>query len=356
MNLCKFIAAVSPQIPEDEDDVADLFGPDEGEWDEATAEPATPSRDIVDGGEVRIDDSYELDSDEPIVAQTPVGKPSPDTPTAEEVALHWLTHIPYRSWCRWCVSGKCRNAAHRQLPEHSREVPLLVADYCFLRDSRDEDVLTCFVGRLYPSRALVAIPCDVKGEDEYAVGRLVEFLRDCGISRMVYMCDQEPAIGAVIRAAVDQLRIQSTWVGAVKENSAVGESQSNGKAVAAVQCVEDQLRVTKGALESRISARIPSQHPVLKWLVAYAAVALNKYMINPSGHTAYRNLHGKKVSERIVEFGEVVLHYVPKKRRHKLDMRWAMGIFLGTKMSSNESFIGLSNGTVVRGRALRALL
>ena len=92
MNLCKFIAAVSPQIPEDEDDVADLFGPDEGEWDEATAEPATPSRDIVDGGEVRIDDSYELDSDEPIVAQTPVGIPSPDTPTAEEVALHWLTH------------------------------------------------------------------------------------------------------------------------------------------------------------------------------------------------------------------------------------------------------------------------
>ena len=60
---------------------------------------------------------------------------------------------------------------------------------------------------------------------------------------MVYMCDQEPAIGAVIRAAVDQLRIQSTWVGAVKENSAVGESQSNGKAEAAIKCVEDQQTV-----------------------------------------------------------------------------------------------------------------
>ena len=166
------------------------------------------------------------------------------------------------------------------------------------------------------------------------------------------MCDQEKAIGAMIQASMDQLSGSATWVGAVRENSAVGESQSNGKAEAAVQCVEDQLRVMKAALESRISARIPSQHPVMKWLVEYSAVVLNKYSVNPSGHTAYHNLHGKKVSERIVEFGEVVLHYVPKKRRHKLDMRWAMGIFLGTKMSSNESFIGLSNGTVVRGRAL----
>ena len=351
MNCCKFIAAVSPSDFDDEDAAADLFGPDEGFDIEVGTEPATPSRDMV-GEEERIDDNHELHMDEATVAQRPAGLTSPYTPTAEEVALHWLTHIPYRSWCKWCVSGKCNNTAHHQLPDHSREVPLLVADYCFLRDHKDQDVLTCLVGRLYPSRALIAIPCDVKGEDEYAVGRLVEFLRDCGITRMVYMCDQEPAIGAVIRAAVDQLRIQSTWVGAVKENSAVGESQSNGKAEAAIKCVEDQLRVMKGALESRISARIPSQHPILKWLVEYAAVVLNKYMINPSGHTAYHNLHGKRVSERIVEFGEVVLHYVPKKRRHKLDMRWAMGIFLGTKMSSNESYIGLSNGTVVRGRAL----
>ena len=38
MNLCKFIAAVSPQNIEDEDNVADLFGPDEGDWDEERAD------------------------------------------------------------------------------------------------------------------------------------------------------------------------------------------------------------------------------------------------------------------------------------------------------------------------------
>ena len=321
-------AAVSPHINlDDEAAAAELFGPDEGDWEENGGEPAVASNDVMDGKEVRIDDLEEIDDDEPVIAQSPVGIPSPATPTAEEVALHWLTHLPYKSLCRWCVSGKCRNTPHHALPGHSREVPLFVADYCFIRDARDDDLLTCFIGRLYPSRALVAIPCDVKGIDEYAVGRLTGFLQDCGVTRMVYMCDQENAIGAMIRAGMGQQRGNATWAGAVRENSAVGESQSNGKAEAAVQCVQDQIRVMKAALESRILEIIPSQHPVMKWLVEYAAVVLNKYSINLSGHTAYHNLHGKKVSERLVNFGKVVLHYAPKKRRHTLDMRWAMGIF-----------------------------
>ena len=90
----------------------------------------------------------------------------------------------------------------------------------------------------------------------------------------------------------------------------------------------------------------------MMWLVEYASVVLNKYHIQPSGRTAYHDLHGKKVDERLVEFGEVVLHYIPRKRRHKLDCRWAIGVFLGTTMFSNECYIGLSNGSVVRGRAL----
>ena len=108
----------------------------------------------------------------------------------------------------------------------------------------------------------------------------------------------------------------------------------------------------KAALESRIGARIPSQHPVMKWLVEYASIVLHKYAIQPTGRTAYHDLHGKKVSEKLVEFGEVILHYVPRKRRQKLDMRWALGVFLGTTMSTNESYIGLANGSVVRGRAI----
>ena len=241
----------------DEAAAADLFGPDD--WDEDNREPAVASRDVNHGGEVRLDSAADEGVDES-VAQAPVGLPSPAKPSAIEVALHWLTHIPYRSWCRWCASAKRQNAPHHSLPSHSREVPLLVADYCFLRDGRDEDLLTCFVARLYPSRALGSIPCDTKGVDAYAVGRLTNFLKDCGISRLVHMCDQERSLGAMIQMSMDQLSGSANWVGGVRERSAVGESQSNGKAEAAVKVVEDQVRVMKAALESRIGARIPSQH------------------------------------------------------------------------------------------------
>ena len=348
------VTAIRPPLnplSADESAAADLFGPDDVEWAEQS-EPAMASRDAVDGGELRIDGDELAGIDEPMLVQTPAGLPSPAQPTAIEIALHWLTHLPYRSWCRWCVSAKRRNAPHLRLPDHSREIPLLVADYCFVRNSRDDDVVTVFVGRLYPSRALVAIPCDVRGVDDYAVGRLAQFLRDCGVKRMVHMADQERSLGAMITSAMDLLSGSSEWAGAVRENSAVGESQSNGKAEAAVQAIEDQIRVMKAALESRLSVRIPSNHPGMKWMVEYAAVILNKYAVQPSGRTAYHDLHGKKISERLVEFGEIVLHFVPKKHRHKLDMRWGIGVYLGTTMATNESFIGLSNGTVIRCRAI----
>ena len=115
-----------------------------------------------------------------------------------------------------------------------------------------------------------------------------------------------------------------------------------------MKAVEDQARVMKGALESRIGARIPSTHPVMKWLIEYVGVVLNKYAIQPDGKSAYHSLHGKKVSERLVEFGEVVMHDVPKKRRSKLDQRWTTGVFLGTTMHSNENYVALTNGCVVR--------
>ena len=183
----RWLCPVSPLSPE-ESAAADLFGPDNG-----FIEEAAQSRDIEGSGELRVDDAEGAEG--PEVAQRPRGMRSPDLPSPEELALHWLTHLPYRSWCKWCVAAKRANSAHVTLPGHSREVPLLVADYCYLRDSRDEYLLTVLVARLYPSRAILAVPCDVKGADEYAVGRLTEFLRNGGITRIVHMSDQESSLG-----------------------------------------------------------------------------------------------------------------------------------------------------------------
>ena len=35
-------------------------------------------------------------------------------PAQEDVNLHNITHLPYRSWCPHCVRGKARRRSHRE--------------------------------------------------------------------------------------------------------------------------------------------------------------------------------------------------------------------------------------------------
>ena len=115
-----------------------------------------------------------------------------------------------------------------------------------------------YVGKLYPSRAVVNIPCNVKGQHEYAVARLSSFFRDCGLQNIVFMNDQESSPADMIRAALRKSGREGEWVGDVPEVSPVGESQSNGRAERAVQLFEDKARTHMAALEARLLAK-PTQ-------------------------------------------------------------------------------------------------
>ena len=42
----------------------------------------------------------------------------------------------------------------------------------------------------------------------------------------------------------------------------------------------------------------------------------------------------------------------PKRLRAKIDMRWRVGIFLGTAERTNEAFVGTVSGSVVKSRAI----
>ena len=143
------------------------------------------------------------------------GLPEVCQPTAEEVAKHNLTHLPYKRWCKWCVAARMLNVPHFSKPPFSRECPLLVVDYCFIKHAGDEAWLTVLVGRVYPSRALFAVPCDHKGPDPYVTRRLAGFLRSCGMLSFTFMSDQEGAIRTMVDEAVRLTKGRSEWVGAV---------------------------------------------------------------------------------------------------------------------------------------------
>ena len=304
----------------------------------------------VDG----FDDQEEVDAETGELSVRPMALPTPKMPSPAVVAHHNLTHYPYRSWCPWCAAARRPNSHHTTCnADRSRNVPMFCADYCFPKDQADPSTITVCVGRMKPSMSVFASVCDTKGpEDQYCLSRLENFLKEEGVSKIAYRSDQEASIIALIERALHNCGKAGTVTDAVPEHSAVGESSSNGTAENTVLQVEGQMRTLKAALEARLGARLPNTHPVMRWLVQHVASILNRQSTNPEGMTPYEYRHGRRSHGRTAEFGERLLYYVPKRLRAKIDLRWRVGIFLGTADRSNEAFIGTRSGNVVKSRSL----
>ena len=117
--------------------------------------------------------------------------------------------------------------------------------------------MTCLVGELYSYSNLIGFVVGVKGPDPFAIARLCDFIRQAGLTKCVYKCNQENSVEALggthARSKVNEHIQQITNESAkraersaqhvssddariiVPEHSAVGESQSNGKAERAVR-------------------------------------------------------------------------------------------------------------------------
>ena len=228
--------------------------------------------------------------------------------------------------------------------------PLLVADYCFVRDNDDKQLCKVLVCKLEPANLLLSIVVDEKGNDEHSITRLAQFIKDSGYLHIVYRSDQEPAIRALFESAAKQVSRHIEQF--VPEASSVGESQSNGKAEAAVKLFEDKLRTYKCALETRIQHRISSDCSALRWMIEHVCSIHNRNVCNNDGRTPFETIHGQRWRGKMVEFGEQVFYYVPKRLRAKLNLRWRLGTFLGNAQSTNECYVAAANGDVIRTRAI----
>ena len=322
----------------------------DGSWDNVEDAPVDIDPEDLAGIGIPSDDDEVVAQSDGEEFQMPRGVPQPKAPSREVRLRHNLTHLPYAGWCPWCVMGRKCNSPHFQSDGSDRSIPLLVMDYAFVRNKEDEVLATMLAGRLYPSRRPLACIVDGKGVDPYAAARMSTFIRESGLSRFnfVYKSDQEGSLVAMMEKAVEKSGRQGI---VVPGNSAVGESASNGRAERTVQAIEDMLRVHKLALEHSIGAQVPSDHAIARWLVEHVADVMFKYTVNPNGLSPYEELHCRKARERRVEFGERVFFNMPKKGRAKLNRRWRLGIYLGHCSNSNEQYIVLINGNVIKARS-----
>ena len=164
------------------------------------------------------------------LAQKPQILRGPHCPSQHEIDLHNLNHLPYMSWCPHCVATRRPNVKHSTSKTEST-LPLLVTDYCYLRDSVDQDPLTVLVARVYPWEMTFSMAVNVKGRDEDAIKRLASFIRTCGLSQFTYRNDQEASLLALVEEAIAlsgrEARAASSdeIVNAAPELSSVGESQ-----------------------------------------------------------------------------------------------------------------------------------
>ena len=83
--------------------------------------------------------------------------------------------------------------------------------------------------------------------------------------------------------------------------------------------------------EDRIGKTIPPNHPVIHWLVEYAAEVINRFrFINKMTHR--EAIRGKHAWRRLVDFGENVL-WLPEtwesKRMEKLEPKFERWVWLG---------------------------
>ena len=60
------------------------------------------------------------------VVEPPNKASNPRLPSAADVEEHNRTHIPYRSWCKWCVLGRGRGIQHRKAGAST--VPIIGVD------------------------------------------------------------------------------------------------------------------------------------------------------------------------------------------------------------------------------------
>ena len=83
----------------------------------------------------------------------------------------------------------------------------------------------------------------------------------------------------------------------------------------------------------------------MAFIPEYAAYLMNRMMVGPDGKTSYERIKGKKPTILGVEFGEKVLYKLKRKNKmEKINAKFAYGIFVGVKRSSNEIMVAHPEG------------
>ena len=287
-------------------------------------------------------------------------KPSPTLPSRDEVAQHYATHCPYRSWCPICVAASAREDPHRRRAagrDSESGLPVVVIDYELL-----EGKITVLIARDLESGATLAYDCESKGpSDSWMIKQFVKDLEDWGRKDVCIKSDGEPAIIAV-QSALAEARTGRT----VPLNPPAYNPQANGVAEKAVQDVTDIVRRQILGLESRLNKKVEARLPIATWILRHAAWTLTRFQVGHDGMTPWRRLVGRSWNGYLAEMGEQVIGKLALKKpanakktkrgKKKLEARCIKGTWVGIYLRTGEHILVTTAGDAIRVRTIHRLV
>ena len=161
--------------------------------------------------------------------------------------------------------------------------------------------------------------------------------------------DQESALSDLFRA-VGRARGSARTV---LTHAPRSDSKGNGQAEKAVQSIEEILRTLFIDLEQRCGEELSVHDSFFPWLMEHACDLMNRYKVRKGNKTAWEYLTGEAYTGDMYAFGTPVMHRMSGPvQGGVMSERWFSGIWIGLQFSSGEHIIALSDGRVVRARAV----
>ena len=283
---------------------------------------------------------------------------APAKPTAEMIAMHEISHIPFRAWCPHCVRGRGKSFQHRRV-DHSqddKDHPVVSIDYAFFgapgelpADAVGGQKMPVLVVRDRFTKSLFSHLVPAKGvEHFYPEAALLRDIKFLGYTKLTLKSDQEPSILALANAVRNTLSSQN--IECQLESSPKGDAHgmSNGEAESSVGIAQGLTRTLKDHIEHKTGQLLDPKSPLLSWMIEYVGVLYTLFSYDEhsqDGITPFRKVKGRDWQLALPVFGECVDYRV--KTVHKLEARWDSGIFLGIRLNTTEKIIGTPKGVVV---------
>ena len=267
-----------------------------------------------------------LDGDgEPVVRiQVPTG---PATLSVEERALHEASgHVPYRSWCQWCIAARAADKPHlrEQQPDTDEAVPRIEFDFADLGREEDQVLPIPSLNAVdVGSESLSATLCPTKAFSEHLVETILAFVEALGHYVVMLHSDQEPVLVQLLKA-VQSRRAKRTLV----RHGPRASHRSQGKIVNANRVINGVCRAMWFPLENLLREKLPSDSILIAWLIRHAW-CLTRFQVKNDGRTAFVRVFWKAYTGQVLPFGERVMYKYTSVPTGNLDQRWGHGIWVG---------------------------